>query len=180
MILQSQNYTLITPKFPYHNSRDQLHIMTNYPTKYESYQTNNLRGVTFANITILKLYENLKSPITPTKIVESKWRDYRINQSWWPIILPNMKGTRLMVTIVWQALKHWSFLIGALGHANNWLIIDLGCNNANGLFSMLNKSLKFSYTANEVVWWSICLVVFPLTFISVTYWVGSRQNIEIN
>jgi hypothetical protein len=55
--------------------------MTNYPTKYESYQTNNLRGVAFANITILKLYENLKSPITPTKIVESKWQDYRINQS---------------------------------------------------------------------------------------------------
>jgi hypothetical protein len=53
--------------------------MTNYPTKYESY--NNLRGVAFANITILKLHENLKSPITPTKIVESKWWDYRINQS---------------------------------------------------------------------------------------------------
>jgi hypothetical protein len=50
-------------KFPYHNSRDQLHIMTNYPTKYESYKTNNLRGVAFANITILKLHENLNSPI---------------------------------------------------------------------------------------------------------------------
>jgi hypothetical protein len=26
---------------------DQLHIMTNYPTKYENCQTNNLRGVAF-------------------------------------------------------------------------------------------------------------------------------------
>ena len=74
---------------------DQLHILTNYPTKYESYQTNNLRGVAFTNITLLKLHENLKSPTTPTNIAESKWRDYRINQSWWPIILPNMKGIRL-------------------------------------------------------------------------------------
>jgi hypothetical protein len=41
--------------------------MINHPTKYESYKTNNLRGVAFANITILKLHENLKSPITPTK-----------------------------------------------------------------------------------------------------------------
>ena len=29
---------------------DQLHIMTNYPTKYESYQTNDLRGVAFTKI----------------------------------------------------------------------------------------------------------------------------------
>ena len=40
---------------------DQLHIMTNYPTMYESYQTNNLRGFAFANITILKLHELEKS-----------------------------------------------------------------------------------------------------------------------
>ena len=39
---------------------DQLHIMTNYPTKYESYQTNDLRGDGSQRITILKMHENVK------------------------------------------------------------------------------------------------------------------------
>jgi len=30
---------------------DHLHIMTNYPTKYESYQTNDLRGVALSMYT---------------------------------------------------------------------------------------------------------------------------------
>jgi len=36
--------------------------MTNYPTKYESFRTNDLRGDHSQSITILKLHENVKVP----------------------------------------------------------------------------------------------------------------------
>ena len=46
---------------PYNNHQikmvgyhDQLHNMTNYPTKYENYQTNNLRGVVFTRYNYIK------------------------------------------------------------------------------------------------------------------------------
>ena len=54
--LRSQSITLLkmlwslnSYKIVNQNSRkyDQLHNMTKYPTKYESYQTNDLRGVAF-------------------------------------------------------------------------------------------------------------------------------------
>jgi hypothetical protein len=61
--------------------------------------------------TKLKLHENLKSPITPTKIVESKWRYNMINYTYHDqlptkyescnfgpmrseVLLPNMQGIR--------------------------------------------------------------------------------------
>ena len=38
------------------------------------------------------MHENVKSLITPTKSVKSKWRDNMINYTSWLIILPNMKA----------------------------------------------------------------------------------------
>jgi hypothetical protein len=54
--------------------------MTNNPiaTKYESFWTNNLRGVAFIKYTC-NYIENAQRPITPTKIVGSKWWDNMIN-----------------------------------------------------------------------------------------------------
>jgi hypothetical protein len=60
---------------PYNNHQikmvgyhDQLHNMTNYPTKYENCQTNNLRGVAFTKwsrtnewMNIEKLYAPIES-----------------------------------------------------------------------------------------------------------------------
>ena len=43
-------------------------------------------------ITILKMQENVKSPITPTKIVESKWWYDMINYTSWSMFLPNRKS----------------------------------------------------------------------------------------
>jgi hypothetical protein len=45
--------------------------MINHPTKYESYRT-----------TILKMHEKVKSPITPTKFVESKWQNNMLNYTY--------------------------------------------------------------------------------------------------
>jgi hypothetical protein len=53
-------------KFKSHNSyknrpikmmvmQDQVHIMTNYPTKYESYPTNDLRGVPFTKYNYIEI-----------------------------------------------------------------------------------------------------------------------------
>jgi hypothetical protein len=39
----------------------QLHIMNNYPAKYESCRTNELRRVAFTKY-IMKLHENVKVP----------------------------------------------------------------------------------------------------------------------
>jgi len=39
--------------------------MTNHPTKYESYQTNTLRGVVFTMYNYIKMHESIISPITP-------------------------------------------------------------------------------------------------------------------
>ena len=36
------------------------------------------------------MHDNV-SAITPTKIVDSKWQDNKMNYTSWPIILPNMK-----------------------------------------------------------------------------------------
>ena len=47
-----------------------LHIMTNNPTKYESNPASGYRGVAVTRI----LTENRLSPITPTKIIKSTWR----------------------------------------------------------------------------------------------------------
>ena len=68
---------------------DQLQIMTNYPTIYESCQTNNLNNVLYNYI------ENVwkcLNPIAPSKIVVSKLKDHMINYTSWPIILPYMKA----------------------------------------------------------------------------------------
>ena len=48
--------------------------------------------------TILKMHENVKSPIINTKIVESKWQDNMINYASLSIILPNMKANRPMTS----------------------------------------------------------------------------------
>jgi hypothetical protein len=58
---------------------DQLHIMTNYLTKYENYQTNNLRRVAFTKYNDIDIAWKLLNPTTPTKIIESKWWDDMIN-----------------------------------------------------------------------------------------------------
>jgi hypothetical protein len=46
--------------------------MTNNDIDYESYWTEELRGVAFANYNYVENSKNVKSPITYTKIVESK------------------------------------------------------------------------------------------------------------
>jgi hypothetical protein len=47
---------------------DQLHSMANYPTKYESYQTNDIRGVGFVKYNYVANARKLKNSITPTII----------------------------------------------------------------------------------------------------------------
>jgi hypothetical protein len=65
--------------------------MTNHPTKYESYRTKDLRGDVFTKINYI---DNVKSPITPTKIVKLKWWDNTItthDQSSYQIYSTNQK-----------------------------------------------------------------------------------------
>jgi hypothetical protein len=73
---------------------DQLHIMTNYPTKYESCRINKFREIvfTFSSTLYIEILWELYSSITPTKIIESTWRDSMINYTSWLIILPSMKA----------------------------------------------------------------------------------------
>jgi hypothetical protein len=43
---------------------------------------------------IMKMLENIKA----SELVESKWRDYMTTYTSWPIILPNMKAIRQMIS----------------------------------------------------------------------------------
>ena len=73
---------------------NKLHIKTKYPTKYESYQTNDLRGIALTKYNYIESAWKCSGAFSSTKIVDSKWQDNMINYISWTIILPNMKAIR--------------------------------------------------------------------------------------
>jgi hypothetical protein len=73
---------------------NKLHIKTKYPTKYESYQTNDLRGIALTKYNYIESAWKCSGAFSSTKIVDSKWQDSMINYISWTIILPNMKAIR--------------------------------------------------------------------------------------
>ena len=56
------------------------------------------REVAFTKYNYIEIAWKQLSFITPTKIVESDWRDNMINNASWPIILPNMKAIASLTT----------------------------------------------------------------------------------
>ena len=59
---------------------DQLHIMANYPTKYERYQTNDIRGVGFAKYNYVANARKLVQWSPERSHSAKKMRDVRTNE----------------------------------------------------------------------------------------------------
>jgi hypothetical protein len=71
---------------------DQLHSISNRPTKHERYHTNDTRGVAFTKYNYIENAWKRESPITPTDSIESKWRDNMINYTSWLITLQTWRN----------------------------------------------------------------------------------------
>jgi hypothetical protein len=71
---------------------DQLHSISNRSTKHERYYTYDTRGVAFTKNNYIENAWKRESPITPTEIIESKWRDNMINYISWHITLQTWKN----------------------------------------------------------------------------------------
>jgi hypothetical protein len=58
---------------------DQLHSIPNRPTQHERYRTNDTDGVAFTKYNYSEHACTRENSITPTGIIESKWRENMIN-----------------------------------------------------------------------------------------------------